>query len=187
MNPFFTPLYFTIYLQHGRKSGARFSPARLWSRSGDPSSAFTRTQHWRYSGGRKGLLEWAAWVSLQGGLVSPWQELVREFLAWGRAVERAWASRVSCWPQAPLIQHKPIPPQRSRSSFRLQEQELGSGGLKRAPQTSVIILDWRNSAEIPSGSAELRYQRVQIDQSGMEVSRTQCLRQQGGSDSSAAA
>lgn len=64
--------------------------------------------------------------------------------------ESAWTSRVSCefdgsrhpferWLRFSDVQNDPSA--EVTEQFSSAEQELGSGGLKSAPQTSVVILD----------------------------------------------
>ena len=69
---------------------------------------------------------------------------------WRDSGERVWTSRVSCefdgsrdpfWRWLPFSGVQNDPSAEVTEQFSSAEQELGSGGLKSSPQTSVIILD----------------------------------------------
>lgn len=152
-------------------------------------SALLRTQHRRSSGVRKGLLSRAAWVSLQAGaLVFSWQALVRAFLARGRSLNPAgllWVQRLT-----PTLLEVAAVQRLARWSrwgavfcWGLWAEKLSANLPYGSPleQLYIAVLGIYRVALIG------RQQKAQIYQNEMEVKRTYCLRQRGGSDSSAAA
>lgn len=137
INPFFTPLYFTNYLSIQASWVPGFPLPGCATGVGIPPLCL----HWNTAlevlRGRKGLLEGAAWVSVQAaGLVSLWQELIREFLAWGRAVGEGLALK------GLLLARGSCNSAQTNPSTEVTEQFLSAGtgaGLWWAEKSSTII------------------------------------------------